>query len=100
MKDIVDTASEAGTFKTLLKACETAGLVSTLKSPGPYTVFAPSDEAFSKLPAGTVENLLKDRRRLEAVLKYHVVPGRIDSREVSNRNSLKTAEGQELPVDL
>jgi uncharacterized surface protein with fasciclin (FAS1) repeats len=77
-KDIVDTAVEAGQFKTLAAALEAAGLVSTLKGAGPFTVFAPTDEAFAKLPAGTVENLLQPENKdaLVAILTYHVVPAR------------------------
>jgi uncharacterized surface protein with fasciclin (FAS1) repeats len=80
--DIVDTASKAGQFKTLLAAAKAAGLVSTLKSKGPFTVFAPTDAAFAKLPAGTVEALLKDKQKLAAILTYHVVPGRMHASKV------------------
>ncbi len=78
-KDIVDTAVAAGSFKTLAAALQAAGLVDTLKSKGPFTVFAPTDEAFAKLPAGTVEDLLKpeNKEKLVAILTYHVVPGEI-----------------------
>lgn len=99
MKDIVDTASEAGSFRTLLKAAQTAGLVETLKGKGPLTVFAPNDEAFSKLPAGSLESLLKDREKLGAVLKYHVVAGRLTAQSVSREKSLKTVQGKDLRVD-
>ena len=77
MADIVDTAVAAGNFKTLVTAVQTAGLVDTLKSPGPFTVFAPTDDAFAKLPKGTVEGLLKDIPKLKAVLTYHVVAGKV-----------------------
>lgn len=100
MKDLVDVASEAGSFKTLLKAAEAAGLVSTLKGEGPLTVFAPTDEAFAKLPPGTIEGLLEDREKLSAILKYHVVPGKITAQKVTEQKSLKTAQGKELAVDL
>jgi uncharacterized surface protein with fasciclin (FAS1) repeats len=100
MKDIVETASEAGSFKTLLKAAEAAGLVSTLRSEGPLTVFAPTDEAFAKLPPGTIEGLLKDREKLGAILKYHVVPGRLTAQKVADQQSLRTVQGKELKVDL
>lgn len=76
MPDIVETAVSAGKFRTLVTAVQTAGLVETLKSPGPFTVFAPTDEAFAKLPPGTVEGLLKDLPKLKAVLTYHVVAGK------------------------
>ena len=78
-KDIVDTAVAAGSFKTLAKALKAAGLVDTLKGPGPFTVFAPTDEAFAKLPAGTLENLLKpeNKDKLRRILTYHVVPGKV-----------------------
>jgi uncharacterized surface protein with fasciclin (FAS1) repeats len=100
MKNIVEVATEAGSFKTLLKAATEAGLVDTLSKGGPFTVFAPTDEAFAKLPSGTVEGLLKDREKLGAILKYHLVPGKIDSAAVSKQNSLKTVQGNELRVDL
>ena len=88
--DIVDTAVSAGSFNTLVKAVQAAGLVDTLKSDGPFTVFAPTDEAFAKLPEGTLEALLSDREKLAAVLKYHVVPGKLDAKAVT---------GQMLAVD-
>ncbi|MDH5688061.1 MAG: fasciclin domain-containing protein, partial [Candidatus Bathyarchaeota archaeon] len=77
MKNIVETAIEAGSFKTLVTAVKAAGLVETLSGKGPFTVFAPTDEAFAKLPKGTVEGLLKDIPKLKAVLTYHVVPGKV-----------------------
>ena len=79
MKDIVGVAVEAGTFKTLVAAVQAAGLVEVLQGKGPFTVFAPTDEAFAKLPAGTVEKLLADKAALTAVLTYHVVPGKLDA---------------------
>jgi uncharacterized surface protein with fasciclin (FAS1) repeats len=99
-KDIVDTAVSAGSFKTLVAAVQAAGLVDTLKSEGPLTVFAPTDEAFAKLPAGTVENLLKpeNKEKLVAVLTYHVVPGRVTSEKVAGLSSAKTVNGQELRI--
>src|SRR5436190_885011 len=81
-KDIVDTAVSAGNFTTLVKAVQTAGLVDTLKGPGPFTVFAPTDEAFAKLPAGTVEGLLANPDKLKAVLTYHVVAGKVMAADV------------------
>jgi len=96
--DIVDTAVAAGSFETLVTAVKAAGLADVLKGDGPFTVFAPSDEAFAKLPAGTVEGLLADKQKLAEVLKYHVVPGRLDSGKVTSMRSLPTAQGGELPV--
>lgn len=97
-KDIVDTAVAAGDFKTLVTAVKAAGLVDSLKSRGPFTVFAPTDEAFSKLPAGTIEALLADPDRLGAILKYHVVPGRVTAADVVKLSSAGTALGQSLPI--
>jgi uncharacterized surface protein with fasciclin (FAS1) repeats len=98
-KDIVDTAVAAGSFDTLVTAVKAAGLVDTLKSPGPFTVFAPTDEAFAKLPEGTLEALLKDREKLTAILTYHVVPGKMMAADVVAESSLKTVQGQSLTVD-
>ena len=99
-KDIVDTAVAAGSFKTLAAALKAAGLVETLKGPGPFTVFAPTDDAFAKLPAGTVENLLKpeNREKLRAVLTYHVVPGKVTAAQVSRINSAKTVQGSDAKI--
>ena len=90
MHDIIDTAVAAGTFKTLAAAVTAAGLVDTLKGTGPFTVFAPSDEAFAKLPAGTVESLLKDIPKLKAILTYHVVAGKVMAADVMTMDG-KTA---------
>ena len=90
MHDIIDTAVAAGTFKTLAAAVTAAGLVPTLKGEGPFTVFAPSDEAFAKLPAGTVEGLLKDIPKLTAILTYHVVAGKVMAADVMTMDG-KTA---------
>lgn len=90
MHDIVDTAVAAGTFKTLAAAVTAADLVATLKGPGPFTVFAPSDEAFAKLPAGTVESLLADIPKLTAILTYHVVAGKVMAADVMTMDG-KTA---------
>ena len=101
-KDIVDTAASAGNFSTLVAAIEAAGLEETLKGPGPFTVFAPTDEAFAKLPAGTVETLLKpeNKDKLVQVLTYHVVPGKVMSDEVAGKTTeAKTVEGSTLEVD-
>jgi len=95
--DIVDTAVSAGQFNTLVKAVQAAGLVDTLKGKGPFTVFAPTDEAFAKLPAGTVEALLQDKQKLAQVLTYHVVPGKVTASQVKSGN-VKTVQGQSLKV--
>ena len=99
-KDIVDTAVSAGSFKTLVAAVKAAGLVDTLKGPGPFTVFAPTDEAFAKLPAGTLEDLLKpeNKEKLTAILTYHVVPARAMSKDVAGMSSAKTVNGKELKL--
>jgi uncharacterized surface protein with fasciclin (FAS1) repeats len=100
--DIVDTAASAGQFETLVAAVKAAGLVETLKGDGPFTVFAPTDEAFAKLPNGTVENLLKpeNKDQLVAILTYHVVPGRIMSSDIAGKQAqVSTVEGSELAVD-
>jgi uncharacterized surface protein with fasciclin (FAS1) repeats len=101
-KDIVDTAIDAGQFTTLVAAVDAAGLVDTLKSDGPFTVFAPTDEAFAALPAGTVENLLlpENRDQLVAVLTYHVVPGKVLSTDIAGQSlQVASVEGSELAVD-
>jgi uncharacterized surface protein with fasciclin (FAS1) repeats len=92
MKDIVDTAVEAGAFKTLAAAATAAGLIETLKGPGPFTVFAPTDDAFAKLPAGTVEALLKDIPQLTAILTYHVISGKVLAADVM------TMDGKHAPT--
>jgi uncharacterized surface protein with fasciclin (FAS1) repeats len=99
--DIVDTAVAAGSFKTLAAALKAAGLVETLKGEGPFTVFAPTDEAFAKLPAGTVENLLKpeNKAKLVAILTYHVVPGKVAAADVVNLKSAKTVQGDMVAID-
>ncbi len=99
MKNIVETAIEAGSFKTLVKAVQAAGLVDTLSGKGPFTVFAPTDDAFSKLPAGTVEGLLKNKEKLTSILTYHVVPGKVMSTDVVKLKSAKTVQGQEVKID-
>ncbi|MEZ6040767.1 MAG: fasciclin domain-containing protein [Planctomycetaceae bacterium] len=98
--DIVDTAVSAGSFKTLVAAVKAAGLVETLKGKGPFTVFAPTDDAFAKLPAGTVENLLKpeNKDQLISVLTYHVVPGKVMASDVVKVKSAKTVQGQSVTV--
>ena len=95
--DIVDTAVSAGQFKTLVKAVQAAGLVETLKGDGPFTVFAPTDAAFAKLPAGALESLLNDKQKLTQVLTYHVVPGKVTAAQVKP-GDVKTVQGQPLSV--
>ena len=99
-KDIVDTAVRAGSFTTLVAAIKAAGLVDTLKGEGPFTVFAPTDDAFAKLPAGTVEDLLKpeNKEKLQAILLYHVVPGKVTAADVVKVTSAKTANDMDLQV--
>ena len=98
-KDIVDTAVAAGSFKTLATALQAAGLVDTLKGAGPFTVFAPTDEAFAKLPAGTLEGLLKDKAKLTAILTYHVVSGKVMAADVVKLKSAKTVQGGSVTID-
>ncbi|MBL8187075.1 MAG: fasciclin domain-containing protein [Acidobacteria bacterium] len=98
-KDIVDTAVAAGNFKTLAAALQAAGLVETLKGKGPFTVFAPTDEAFAKLPAGTVEALLKDKEKLTKILLYHVVSGNVMAKDVVKLNSAKTVQGSAVKIN-
>jgi len=101
-KDIVDTAVKAGSFTTLVAAVKAAGLVDTLKGKGPFTVFAPTDAAFKKLPAGTVESLLKpeNKAKLVAILTYHVLPGKVMSKDIAGKKlEAKTVQGQKVAVD-
>ena len=97
-EDIVDVAVAAGDFTTLAAALEAAGLVETLKGEGPFTVFAPTDEAFAKLPAGTVEALLQDPEALAAILTYHVVPGEVTSAQVVNLSEATTVNGATIQI--
>jgi uncharacterized surface protein with fasciclin (FAS1) repeats len=99
IKDIVDTALESDSFKTLCKAVIATGLVEPLKGDGPFTVFAPTDAAFAKLPAGTVDALLKDKKKLTEILKYHVVPQKLTLTDLKIPKSFKTLQGQEIKVD-
>ncbi len=99
MADIIDTAVNAGSFTTLVAAIKAAGLVETLKGAGPFTVFAPTDEAFAKLPAGTVEGLLEDVPKLKKILTYHVVSGKVMAADVMKLKSAKTVEGSDVKVD-
>lgn len=96
-KDIVDTAVAAGNFKTLVTALKAAGLVDTLKGKGPFTVFAPTDEAFAKVPKADLEALLKDKAKLTSVLTYHVVAGKVMSKDIKP-GKVKTIEGSELTI--
>jgi uncharacterized surface protein with fasciclin (FAS1) repeats len=100
--DIVDVAISAGSFNTLVAAVEAAGLVETLKGDGPFTVFAPTDEAFAKLPEGTLESLLQpeNKDQLIAILTYHVVPGKVMASDVVGLSSAETVQGQELEVSI
>jgi uncharacterized surface protein with fasciclin (FAS1) repeats len=99
-KDIVDTAVAGGSFNTLVAALKAADLVDTLKGPGPFTVFAPTDEAFAKLPPGTVEDLLKpeNKTKLQAILTYHVVAGKVMAKDAMKLHMAKTVNGEELTV--
>ena len=100
--DIVDTAASADQFSTLVAAVKAAGLVETLKGDGPFTVFAPTNEAFAALPEGTVENLLKpeNKEQLVAVLTYHVIPGKVMSSDIAGKTAeVKTVQGSELSID-
>ena len=99
--DLVETAVAAGSFQTLVAAVQAAGLVDTLKGPGPFTVFAPNDEAFAKLPAGTVEDLLKpeNKDKLTRILTYHVVPGRVLAKDVVKMHRAETVAGAPLKID-
>ncbi|CAD0184900.1 Immunogenic protein MPT70 precursor [Ruegeria sp. THAF57] len=101
-KDIVDTAVGAGSFETLVAAVQAAELVDTLKGEGPFTVFAPTDEAFAALPEGTVETLLKpeNKDQLVAILTYHVVPGKVMSGDLSDDMKAATVQGGEITIDL
>jgi uncharacterized surface protein with fasciclin (FAS1) repeats len=99
-KDIVDTAIGAGSFNTLVTAVKAAGLVETLKGEGPLTVFAPTDEAFDKLPEGTVEALLKDKEKLTAILTYHVVPGAVKANDVVKLEKAETLNGQSISIKV
>ncbi len=99
MPDIVDTAMSAGTFTTLVAAITAAGLDTALKSPGPFTVFAPSDDAFSKLPSGTVESLLEDLPTLRKILEYHVVSGKVMAADVVKLSEATTTQGEEVKIN-
>lgn len=96
-QDIVDVAVKAGNFKTLVAAVQAAGLVDTLKGPGPFTVFAPTDEAFAKIPKATLDGLLKDKAALTKILTYHVVSGKVMAADVKAGN-VKTVQGQDITL--
>lgn len=98
MADIVDTAVAAGSFSTLVKAVQAAGLVETLKGEGPFTVFAPTDEAFAKIPADTINAVLADKEKLTAILTYHVVAGKVMASDVVNLTSATTVQGGEIRI--
>ena len=101
-KDIVDTAVSAGSFKTLAAALQAADLVDALKGKGPFTVFAPTDEAFAKLPKGAVETLLKpeNKQKLADILTYHVVPGKVMAKQVVNLSDAKTVQGSKVKIQV
>lgn len=98
-KDIVDVAIAAGSFNTLVQAVQAADLVATLKGEGPFTVFAPTDEAFAKIPEDQLAALLADKQKLVAVLTYHVLPGRVMAADVMGLSSAKTVQGQDISID-
>lgn len=99
MADIVDIAVSAGSFNTLVAAVQAAGLVDTLKSPGPFTVFAPNDDAFAKLPPGTITTLLQNIPQLTRILTYHVVPGKLMKADLTKFNSVTSVEGSEIKIN-
>lgn len=99
MPNIVDVAVSNGSFTTLVAAVQAAGLVDTLSGPGPFTVFAPTDDAFAKLPAGTVEGLLADKDKLTAVLTYHVLAGKVSAADAATVTSATTVQGGDLTID-
>lgn len=99
MKNVVDTAVEAGNFKTLVKAVQEAGLVDTLAGDGPFTVFAPTDEAFSKLPEGTLEGLLNNKEKLTEILTYHVVADKVMADSVMTLSNASTVNGKDVSIN-
>ncbi len=99
MADIVDIAVSAESFKTLVAAVQAAGLVETLKSPGPFTVFAPNDDAFAKLPPGTIQTLLQNIPQLTRILKYHVVPGKLLQADLAQLSTVNSVEGSPIKID-
>lgn len=99
MPDIVDIAVNADSFQTLVTAVKEAGLVETLKSPGPFTVFAPTDEAFAKLPPGTIQTLVQNPPQLARILTYHVVSGKLMKADLEKETSVTSVEGSPIPID-
>jgi uncharacterized surface protein with fasciclin (FAS1) repeats len=99
LPDIVDTAMASGMFNTLVEAVKAAGLVATLKGPGPFTVFAPTDEAFAKLPKGTIDTLLKDIPKLKSILTFHVVEGKLMASDLAEHEYLQAVQGGKLRID-
>jgi len=100
MSNIVETAIASGFFNTLVAAVQAAGLAETLSGPGPFTVFAPSDEVFAKLPEGTVKGLLGDKKKLSSILTYHVVPGIVMAKDIAGMSSAKTVQGGEVSISM
>ena len=98
MADIVDIAVSAGSFQTLVTAVQAAGLVETLKGPGPFTVFAPNDDAFAKLPPGTVQTLVQNIPQLTRILTYHVVSGKLTQADLANHSTVTSVEGTIIPI--
>jgi uncharacterized surface protein with fasciclin (FAS1) repeats len=98
--DIVETARNASSFNTLVQAIEAAGLTETLKGQGPFTVFAPTDEAFAQLPQGTLESLLQDKEKLATILKYHVVPGKVSASQAMQISKAETVAKKSLPISM
>ena len=98
MPTIVDVAVQAGSFKTLVQAVQAAGLVETLSGPGPFTVFAPTDDAFAQIPQETLQAVLADKEKLTAILTYHVVPGKLMAADVAKSTQLQTVQGQSIKV--
>jgi uncharacterized surface protein with fasciclin (FAS1) repeats len=99
MSDIVETARSSGNFKTLLQAAQVAGVVDTLKGRGPYTIFAPNDEAFKKLPDETLQSLLQDKAQLTKLINNHVTQGKMKTSELAKSHSIKTLQGQNLSIN-
>ena len=98
MKNLVETASNEGTFKTLIIALREAGLYDILSSEGPFTIFAPTDEAFSKLPNGTIEKIMKDKEKLTDILTYHIIPNRVFSKDVNSVQKADTINGKQVKI--
>ena len=98
MKNLIQTAISAGNFKIFINVIQEAGLFDTLSTDGPYTIFAPNDEAFSKLPAGTLENLIHDKEKLTDILTYHVIPNKVMASQVSNLKTANTINGKKLTI--